>query len=106
MSLKQIKEIIKEYDPATITADEINGLKIMLQHETFSKVHEDIINKIKEIDAYIKKEQKILKRIKKAKNKVKNSYPKKDELGEPVIVFTFTVDPIIPLEPKDKKDKP
>jgi hypothetical protein len=51
MSIALMKKLIEEYDPRTISSDEINGLTAMLQLEAFEPLHSLIVSKIKEAAA-------------------------------------------------------
>ncbi len=52
-----IMEMLKTLSPTKIDEDQINGLKIMLQHDSFKEFHPAIQEKLDEIEK-IKKEEK------------------------------------------------
>ena len=46
-----IKEMLKSITPNKVDADQISGLKIMLEHDTFKEYHDLINQKLAEIEA-------------------------------------------------------
>jgi len=75
MSLDVLKHIIENYDPATITDNEIEGLKTMLRCATFQSLKVIIENKLSVIYVYQEKE---LKKTEQAKGK---SYGEHNDYG-------------------------
>lgn len=117
MSLEMLKEVIKAYDPHKITSDEINGLTEMLKHESFSELHEDIVKKIKEIEAVVKTRKKLAKKTHTQREKAtrirtkKTSMPMTDDDSKmvddmmPVLWFTYLVDKEFTKILDDQKEK-
>lgn len=117
MSLEMLKEVIKAYDPHKITSDEINGLTEMLKHDSFSELHEDIVKKIKEIEAVVKTRKKTEKQTRIQREKVtrmrtkKTLMPMTDEDSKmmddmmPVLWFTYLVDKEFTKNLDDQKEK-
>ena len=110
-----MKKIVQEYDANRITADEINGLTEMLKHDSFKPIHEDIIAKIKEIEAVFKTRKKTNRipsdkatRIRKKKTSMPTTEDEKKLMDEmmPVIFFTYLIDKKISQDFEDRNKKP
>ena len=55
-----IMEMLKTLSPTKIDEDQINGLKIMLQHESFKEFHPAIQQKLDEIEKIKKAEKEVI----------------------------------------------
>jgi hypothetical protein len=101
MSLELLKEVIENYDSKSMTSDQIEGLRVMLEHDVFEPLYPIIVKKIHELKEILDKQEKIDKSLKKAKDKVESSYKRneipKQPLSPPteniILSFTFDVPP-------------